>query len=308
MSANAFEISSWTQRRLDEFEWALDQALQLSSAPEALLAPMRYAALDGGKRIRPLLVFAAVEAVLGVDIETAPAHLRHAALQAACALECVHVYSLMHDDLPCMDDDDLRRGRPTTHVQYGEAMAMLAGDALQALAFDLLCATMPGVPPDTQVHWCRTLARAAGANGMCGGQAIDLNAVGQRLDQTQLEAMHAGKTGALFCASLLMGAQAAQASADLLSALDDFGRDLGLAFQVVDDVLDATADTVTLGKTAGKDAAQGKPTFASLMGVDGARAYAQLVMGRGLRRLEEASLRPAPALHALAQRVLERSN
>lgn len=307
MSQNAFDWAQWRLRRLDEFEWALDQALSLQ-APEALLAPMRYAALDGGKRMRPLLLMAAAEAVTGLDTEAMSAAQRQAVLQAACALECVHVYSLMHDDLPCMDDDDLRRGRPTTHVQFGEAMAMLAGDALQTLAFELLSADLPGVRASTQVAWVSRLAQAAGAVGMCGGQAVDLSAVGQRLDQTALEAMHAAKTGALLRAALVMGAEAVQAQASALELLDAVGRDLGLAFQVIDDVLDATADTVTLGKTAGKDAANDKPTYVSLLGVDAARSYAHALADRALAALRAGGLVHAPALQALAEQVVRRSH
>ena len=307
MSESTFDWAHWRERRLDEFEWALDQALSVA-APSALLEPMRYAALDGGKRMRPLLVLAAAEAVTGLDTEAMSASQRQAVLQAACALECVHVYSLMHDDLPCMDDDDLRRGRPTTHVQYGEAMAMLAGDALQTLAFELLSAELPGVHAATQVAWVRTLSQAAGAVGMCGGQAVDLSAVGRDLDQSALEAMHAAKTGALLRAAMVMGAQAVQASASAVQSLDDAGRDLGLAFQVIDDVLDATADTATLGKTAGKDAAHDKPTYVSLMGVEAARQYAHNLSTRALNTLADGGFARAQALHALANQVVQRSH
>jgi farnesyl diphosphate synthase len=306
MSASTFDAARWQARRLDEFEWALDQALSLQ-APEALLAPMRYAALDGGKRMRPLLLMAAAEAVAGLDTERMDVTARQAVLQAACAVECVHVYSLMHDDLPCMDDDAMRRGRPTTHIQHGEAMAMLAGDALQTLAFELLSAPQTGVLPAVQVAWVRTLSQASGASGMCGGQAIDLSAVGQSLDQAALEAMHAAKTGALLRAAVVMGGQALGASVAATQALDAFGRDLGLAFQVIDDVLDATADSATLGKTAGKDAAQDKPTFVSLMGVDAARAYAQGLVQRALDAVAAAELTPTHALQSLAQRVVQRA-
>lgn len=307
MTVAEFDVTRWTQRRLDEFEWALDQALSLH-APESLLAPMRYAALDGGKRMRPLLLMAAAEAVAGVDTESMAPPLRHAVLQAACALECVHVYSLMHDDLPCMDDDDLRRGRPTTHKVYGEAMAMLAGDALQTLAFDLLSAPLPGIRTSTQLAWCSCLARAAGASGMCGGQAIDLSAVGQALDQCALEGMHQAKTGALLRAALVMGAQALEAPAAQVASLDAFGQDLGLAFQVVDDVLDATADSATLGKTAGKDAANDKPTFVSLMGIEAARDYAQQLTQRAHQTLDAGAWARPQALQALAWRVVQRAH
>jgi farnesyl diphosphate synthase len=302
----ALDWLTWRERRLDEFELALDQALSLA-APAALLEPMRYAALDGGKRMRPLLTLAACEAVAGADTEALAPELRQAALRAACAVECVHVYSLVHDDMPCMDDDALRRGRATTHVRFGQASALLTGDALQTLAFSLLT---EGEAVDAQVQaaWCRTLAQAAGAQGMCAGQAMDIAAVGRQLTQPELEAMHAAKTGALLRAAVALGAQAACAPRNVLSALDQFGQHLGLAFQVVDDVLDVTADTAALGKTAGKDAAQDKPTYVALLGLDAARTYAHDLYQQALAALDASGLSYTSALRALAHQVVQRQH
>lgn len=301
-----WSFDDWRARRLDEFEWALDQFLQIE-APASLLEPMRYAALGGGKRMRPLLTLAACEAVSGLTTDQQHAPLREAALRAAAAVECVHVYSLVHDDMPCMDDDAMRRGRPTTHIQYGEAQALLAGDALQTLAFDLLSAEA-GLPPSVQLHWCRALAQAAGALGMCGGQAVDIEAVGQRLTQVELEAMHAGKTGALLRCALVLGAHAAQASAEQVQAVDAFGRHIGLAFQVIDDVLDVVADSQVLGKTAGKDAANDKPTYVALLGLEEAKAYAQSLHDQAMVALDTSGLSETRALRALAQQVVVRTH
>jgi len=235
------------------------------SIPARLHQAMRYSTLGGGKRVRPLLAFAAAEitdaAAEAVDF-------------AACAVECIHVYSLVHDDLPCMDDDVLRRGRPTCHVEFDEPTALLVGDSLQSLAFELL-ARMPGTEPARQVEMVRLLAAASGSCGMAGGQAIDLASVGKPLTQPELELMHALKTGALIRAAVLLGAACGRAMpADESAALDRFAKRAGLLFQVVDDILDCTASTATLGKTAGKDAAADKPTYVSLLGLDGARQFA----------------------------------
>src|SRR6185369_7232405 len=232
-------------------------------APARLHEAMRYATLEGGKRVRPLLTFAAGE-LAGAD----PAHLD----SAACAVEMIHAYSLVHDDMPCMDDDVLRRGKPTVHVEYDEATAMLVGDALQAQAFQLL--SEPGLAgdPRLQLEMVKTLALAAGSRGMAGGQAIDLAATGKQLSQTELEFMHVRKTGALISAAVKMGALCA---GPCPPALEQYGHRIGLAFQVVDDVLDAEASTATLGKTAGKDSARGKPTYVSAMGAQRAKAFAE---------------------------------
>jgi farnesyl diphosphate synthase len=247
-------------------EEALDRFLPQSSAvPARLHAAMRYAAMDGGKRVRPLLVFAAGE-LFDAD---------HATLQrAAAAVEMIHAYSLVHDDLPCMDDDALRRGKPTVHVQYDEATALLVGDALQAQAFSILAEG--AADPLCRLDLIALLARAAGSTGMCGGQAIDLASVGLALSLTELEQMHRLKTGALLSASVLLGARSGKTlTAEETGALQAYAAAIGLAFQVVDDVLDATADSATLGKTAGKDAVANKPTYVSILGLEESRRLAQ---------------------------------
>jgi farnesyl diphosphate synthase len=275
-----------------------------AQAPAGLGEAMRYAALDGGKRVRPLLVMATARA-LG-QYEDQPGVLR-----AACAIELIHAYSLVHDDMPCMDNDVLRRGKPTVHVKFGEAQALLAGDALQSLAFELLTPEdCSGFAPAVQARCCALLARASGYKGMAGGQAIDLQHVGQRMSESDLRQMHRLKTGALLQCSVELGAACAQAPAGVLHELREYGRILGLAFQVVDDILDVTADSATLGKTAGKDAAADKPTYVSLMGLPAARQLADelaLQAGECLRRtgLTPDALR---ALQGLAQRVVQRKN
>ncbi|MDO9252437.1 MAG: polyprenyl synthetase family protein [Hydrogenophaga sp.] len=263
-------------------------------APAGLGLAMRYAVLDGGKRLRPLLVLAACEAVQG-----------HAgtALRAACAVELIHAYSLVHDDMPCMDNDVLRRGKPTVHVQFGEAQALLAGDALQALAFELLVPDDGSTDPALSATLCRQLAQAAGAAGMAGGQAIDLASVGSALDRPALEAMHRCKTGALLQASVMMGAATGRPGGHALACLRRYGDRLGLAFQVVDDILDVTTDSVTLGKTAGKDAASDKPTFVSLMGLEPAQACADRLLDEAHEALRDSGLAHTDTLHALADWV-----
>jgi farnesyl diphosphate synthase len=249
-----FELGAWSHQHLRNVERALERWVSTGApadlnhaAPGALVDAMRYAVLDGGKRLRPLLVLASCEALNGNP---------HAALRAACAVELIHAYSLVHDDMPCMDNDILRRGKPTVHVKFGEAQALLAGDALQALAFELLAPDDVAIPADLQARLCRLLARAAGSAGMAGGQAIDLASVGQKLNEQQLSEMHRLKTGALLQGSVMMGAACGTATATQLQALEAYGAALGLAFQVVDDILDVTADSATLGKTAGKDSRQ----------------------------------------------------
>ncbi len=236
------------------------------TVPFKLHEAMRYTVLGGGKRVRPLLVFAA-GALAGADTR--------ALERAAAAVEMIHAYSLVHDDMPCMDDDALRRGKPTVHVAYDEATALLVGDALQAQAFMVLSEGAT-VPPKRQLAMLRLLAHAAGSAGMCGGQAIDLDSVGLALTLAQLEQMHQLKTGALLRASVVLGALAGGDLTDTeLTALDAYSNAIGLAFQVVDDVLDATADSATLGKTAGKDAAANKPTYVSILGLDASRVLAE---------------------------------
>ena len=298
-----FTLSDWSAQQFEQIEQGLsrwvagpdDACLPASTSAGmvSLRQAMRYAVLDGGKRLRPLLVLAACEAVNGNP---------QAALRAACAVELIHAYSLVHDDMPCMDNDVLRRGKPTVHVKFGEAQALLAGDALQALAFGFL--TPADDAADTfdvaiQARLCRMLAQAAGYQGMAGGQAIDLASVGLSLTAEQLHEMHRLKTGALLQASVMMGASCGAASLPVPTALRDYGAAIGLAFQVVDDILDVTADSATLGKTAGKDAAQDKPTFVSLMGLEASKNYAQEVLARALASLDTLQTRGLDNTHAL---------
>ena len=299
MSASTPEFAQWMQQQLDRVEQALSDWVG-RDAPKDLGEAMRYAVLDGGKRLRPLLVLAACEATGG---------LRAAALRGACAVELIHAYSLVHDDMPCMDNDVLRRGKPTVHVAYSEATALLAGDALQALAFELLTpdAAEEDIPSAMQATLCRLLARAAGGHGMAGGQAIDLASVGVALSRSELQRMHALKTGALLQASVVMGAACSNASSDTHTALQQYGAAIGLAFQVVDDILDVTADSQTLGKTAGKDAANDKPTYVSLLGLDASRAYARQLHDEALQALQASGLERTDILRALADLVIERA-
>jgi farnesyl diphosphate synthase len=313
-----FDLDRWSRVRLQQLEQALDRwvtadvPLGLShGAPAQLVEAMRYAVLDGGKRLRPLLVLAAHEAVRhpvgGVGAEQGDATLE-AAMRAACAVELIHAYSLVHDDMPCMDNDVLRRGKPTVHVQFGEASALLAGDALQALAFELLTPQDGMVLPATQARLCALLARAAGSAGMAGGQAIDLASVGLPLSESQLRQMHELKTGALLQASVLMGAHCGAPGAQALHGLQTYGAAMGLAFQVVDDILDVTADSTTLGKTAGKDADNNKPTYVSLMGLQASQAYAQQLLQQALSALDASGLAHTEALRALADMVVNRAH
>jgi farnesyl diphosphate synthase len=227
---------------------------------------MRYAVLEGGKRVRPLLAFGAGEVA-----RAAPERLE----TVAAALELIHAYSLVHDDLPCMDDDVLRRGKPTVHVEYDEATALLVGDALQALAFQLLAEHRLADSPHAQLEMARTLALAAGSRGMAGGQQIDLESTGSTLGLPELEFMHIHKTGALIRAAVTLGAGCGQVGEHDRHKLDHYAKAIGLAFQVVDDVLDCEASTATLGKTAGKDSKQGKPTYVSILGLNRARQFAE---------------------------------
>ena len=259
-------FGAWMKSVQSAIEEALASFLPCATqTPVRLHEAMRYAAMDGGKRVRPLLVFAAGELF---DAE-------HGALaRAAAAVEMIHAYSLVHDDMPCMDDDALRRGKPTVHVQYDEATALLVGDALQSQAF-LILAEGDG-DAARKLAMVRLLANASGSVGMCGGQAIDLASVGITLSLTELEQMHCLKTGALLRASVLLGAFSGKTPSDVEeAALHQYAEAIGLAFQVVDDVLDATADSVTLGKTAGKDAADNKPTYVSILGLEESRRLAE---------------------------------
>lgn len=258
-------LAQWMAARLAAFEAAAHAQLPAAACtPQRLHQAMRYAVLDGGKRVRPLLVDAAGEVVGAPE----PA-LRAAAL----AVEYVHAYSLIHDDLPCMDNDVLRRGKPTVHIAFDEATAMLAGDALQAEAFQAI-AEAP-IAAGTRAVLMAELAAAAGTRGMCGGQAIDLAAIGTSMSRAELEQMHGMKTGALLRAAVRMGALAGTADPAVLAPLDRYAHAVGLAFQVVDDVLDVEATSEDLGKTAGKDAQQGKPTYVSMLGLSAARQWAE---------------------------------
>lgn len=256
----------WMRSVQAQVEAALARCLPPSEAiPGRLHQAMRYASLDGGKRVRPLLAFAAGELT-----DAPPARLE----VVACAVELIHSYSLVHDDLPCMDNDVLRRGRATCHVEYDEATALLVGDSLQSLAFEIL-ARETADDNGRQIEMIRLLARASGSCGMAGGQSIDLAAVGQSLNLPELEMMHALKTGALIRAAVLLGALCGRALAEgERASLDRFAKRAGLLFQVVDDILDCTANTATLGKTAGKDAAAAKPTYVSLLGLERTRELA----------------------------------
>jgi len=282
---------------VERIEAALAERLPHESEHSAkLVDAMRYATLGGGKRIRPLLVCATATS-LGADVALA--------LAPACAIEFIHAYSLVHDDLPAMDDDDLRRGRPTVHVAFGEAIAILAGDALQALAFDVL-ANDPTLPHDAGLEMVRVLARACGWLGMVGGQALDMDATGTPLSLERLERMHGGKTGALLTASVELGAIAAGADARTRAALREFGAAIGLAFQVVDDLLDVTQTTEHIGKRAGTDAAIGKNTFPGLLGIAAARDRADALHATACDALRRAGL-AGGTLYRLAGRIVERT-
>jgi farnesyl diphosphate synthase len=295
------DFRAWMQDVQAQTEDALGRFLPPdTTVPAKLHAAMRYTTLGGGKRVRPLLVYAAGSLFGAAGEENADAVAR-----AACAVEMIHAYSLVHDDMPCMDDDALRRGKPTVHVAYDEATALLVGDALQAQAFEVL-AGAEEVPPARLVKMLRLLAEAAGSAGMCGGQAIDLDSVGLSLTLEQLERMHQLKTGAMLRVSVLLGALCGKDLAPHeLEALAAYSRAIGLAFQVVDDVLDATEDSATLGKTAGKDAAANKPTYVSILGLEPSKALAEQ-----LRRQAHEALAPfgeqALRLRELADLIVQR--
>ncbi|MCV4339993.1 polyprenyl synthetase family protein [Pseudomonas capsici] len=265
-----------------------------------LYAAMRYSVMNGGKRVRPLLAYAACEALGGVAEE---------ANGAACAVELIHAYSLVHDDLPAMDDDDLRRGQPTTHKAFDEACAILAGDGLQSLAFSaLLDPRLSSRDAETRLQMVSTLAVAAGPAGMVGGQAIDLGSVGLKLDQAALEFMHRHKTGALIEASVRLGALASgHADQARLDALQVYARAIGLAFQVQDDILDVESDTATLGKRQGADIARDKPTYPALLGLKPAKLYALELRDQALNALQSFDAAAEP-LRELARYIVERRN
>lgn len=289
------DFPGWMSQIQMRTEAALSGFLPASDThPDRLHEAMRYAVLGGGKRVRALLVHGS-GAIAGAD----PVELD----RAACAVELIHAYSLVHDDMPCMDDDSLRRGKPTVHVEYDEATALLTGDALQTLAFELLCTSEGSeskpsrLPADTRLRMAFQLARASGSRGMAGGQAIDLASVGLNISLEELEFMHIRKTGALIRASVALGACCGQCSTETLARLDRYGKLVGLLFQVVDDILDANSDTATLGKTAGKDAQNDKPTYVTLLGLERARSLAEELH-------TEADLALAPIGHA-ANRLRE---
>jgi farnesyl diphosphate synthase len=260
------DFSIWVSARQSAFEEVLKRLLPPADVlPQRLHEAMRYSVLDGGKRVRPLLGYAAGE-LAGAPVDRVEI--------AGAAVELIHAFSLVHDDMPCMDDDVLRRGKPTCHVEYDEATALLAGDALQSLAFQLLSEHKLNDDAGQQLQMVRLLAVASGSRGMAGGQAIDLDSVGKRLALPELEQMHIHKTGALIRAVIMLGAYCGKLEQSQLDRLDHYGKCIGLAFQVVDDVLDTEADTATLGKTAGKDADNDKPTYVTLLGVQAAKQMA----------------------------------
>ena len=295
----ALSFENWVRAHGQRTEFALENLLDSANTnPARLHEAMRYAAQGGGKRIRPLLVYAAGELSDDVGEE------KNTALDAAAvAIECIHAYSLVHDDLPCMDDDDLRRGRPTVHKAYDEATALLVGDALQTRAFEILADAK--CDAGTRLAMIAALAGASGSRGMAGGQAIDLESVGKKLDLTGLKQMHAMKTGALLSCSVQLGGIAAKLNPTQIQHLANYSQALGLAFQIVDDVLDATADSQTLGKTAGKDAANDKPTYVTLMGLDYAKKAAKDLQETAIASLEGFGA-SAQALKDLALLVVNR--
>ncbi|WP_308447338.1 polyprenyl synthetase family protein [Parachitinimonas caeni] len=297
MSASDFQ--AWSYAVQQQMELVLGSVLpQPTHAPQRLHEAMRYAVLGGGKRVRPLLVFAAGEIV------DAPAERLQ---YAAAAVELIHAYSLVHDDMPCMDDDALRRGKPTVHVQYDDATALLVGDALQTLAFDVLASHTLADETRDQLHMLKTLARASGSHGMAGGQAIDLAAVGKQLTLPELEMMHILKTGALIRASVELGSYCGMPmEAPAREKLDRFAKCIGLAFQVVDDILDVEADSATLGKTAGKDAAADKPTYVALLGLKEAKLHAAELRQEALSCLAEFGER-GRRLQELADFIVKRT-
>ncbi len=296
------EFSNWSRLARDRVDAVLAQALeQRKTMPQGrgdaiLQEGMAYGVLGAGKRVRALLAIAAGESV------GAPAAWCDS---VGAAIECIHAFSLVHDDMPCMDDDALRRGQPTVHVKYGEAQALLVGDALQTLGFELI-ADIPA-PAPTVVRLVKILSVATGLQGMAGGQAVDIEAVGKAMRQDQLEAMHGLKTGALIAASVEMGACCATPSVTDMGALKSFASLIGLSFQVADDVLDVSADAKTLGKTPGKDAAANKPTFVALLGLEGAQGYARDLHARALSAIEPLGSR-ADALRGLANALLTRTH
>lgn len=275
-----------------------DEGAASHSHPAPLQSATRYALANTGKLIRPLLCYSAFSAINSASERSADV--------TACALELIHTYSLIHDDLPAMDNDDLRRGKPSLHKAYDEATAILVGDGLQARAFELL-ADAPGLSAEQRISMVKVLAQAAGPAGMVGGQFIDIQATDSDMTLEQLQAMHSLKTGALIRASLALGGIAAGASEQQLSALDEYGTHIGLAFQVVDDILDVEGDTATLGKTQGKDSEANKPTYVKLMGLEGAKAEAMRLLDDALGALSDFG-ESAELLRDLARYIVDRDH
>lgn len=294
------DFLTWASSRQSRIENVLTALLpDATHAPQRLHDAMRYAVLDGGKRVRPLLAYAAGELTQAEE---------KCVDSAAAAVECIHAYSLVHDDMPAMDNDTLRRGKPTVHVEFDEATALLVGDALQSLAFEILSQPDLAKPPATQIGMLNMLAKAAGSGGMAGGQAIDLASVGKPIELTELEFMHILKTGALIRASVNIGALCGTPlNENEAGRLDHYAKCIGLAFQVVDDVLDAEAPTATLGKTAGKDAASNKPTYVSLLGLARSRELAEELRADALSALSAFGPR-AERLRQLADYIVLRKH
>jgi farnesyl diphosphate synthase len=294
MTNASFVFEQWATTHQQRVEQVLAQTLpDAETLPERLHSAMRYAVLGGGKRVRALLSYASAE--LAGTIATA-------ADSASAAVELIHAFSLVHDDMPCMDDDDLRRGKPSCHKQYDDATALLVGDALQSLAFECIAATQA----PQAIKQVQLLAEATGSRGMCGGQSIDLQSTGKLLSRHDLETMHQYKTGALIRASVLLGAYSAnRTNQTITTLLDEYSQNMGLAFQVVDDILDATADTQTLGKTAGKDALQEKSTYVSLLGIAEAKALVNTLKKDTLQLLADFGSEAEP-LRGITRFICER--
>ena len=292
------DFQSWATGIQQRTELALDKALPAANiSPNKLHEAMRYATLGGGKRVRALLAHAAGE-FCGADANKID--------QAAIAVEMIHAYSLVHDDMPCMDDDDLRRGKPSCHKQFDDATALLVGDALQSLAFQVLSSPILHADAEHQINMIHLLAVASGSRGMAGGQAIDLASVGESLSQAELEFMHIHKTGALIRAAALLGAySASDLDGNRIATIDHYAQSIGLAFQVVDDILDTEADTATLGKTAGKDADSNKPTYVTILGLARAKALAQELFDNAIKPLKAYGAE-ATRLVQLAQFITQR--
>ncbi len=293
------DFSTFSEACVQRVEQHLDASLPRERIePRGLHRAMRYATFNGGKRVRPLLVYASGLACGGsLDALDAP----------ACAVELIHSYSLVHDDLPAMDDDDLRRGKPTCHKAFDEATAILVGDALQSLAFELLAKSVGNTAPETRLQMIHILANSSGSRGMAGGQAMDINGIGQEMSLPELEIMHIHKTGELIRASVKLGALAVGCSPEPIAKLEHYAKAIGLAFQVQDDILDITADTHTLGKTQGKDAADDKPTYPALLGLDGARQKAAELLEESLDALTSFG-DSARHLRQLASYVVDRQH